>query len=66
MTRMLPLTRFWGCYSGVIGEDEKWASSGVMGESEMASSVEGGSCVGGGGDTLGGGDICGGDKFELM
>ena len=45
---------------GVIGGDEIWASSGVIGESEMVRWVEIGSCVGCGDDA------CGGDKCELM
>ena len=45
---------------GVIGGDETWASSGVIGESEMVSSVERGSWVGYGDDA------CGDDKCEFM
>ena len=45
-------------YGGVIGGDEIWASSGVIGESEMVRWAEIGSCVGFGDDA------CGGDKCE--
>ena len=44
---------------GVIGGDERWASSGVIGESEMVRWVDIGSCIGCGDDTCG-------DKCELM
>ena len=46
-------------YGGVIGGDESWVSSGVIGESEIVRWVDKGSCVGCGDDTYG-------DKCELM
>ena len=48
-------------FGGLIGEDEKCASRGVMGDNERVMSRDAFSMVGGGSGTLGGGD-----KWLLM
>ena len=48
-------------FGGLIGDDEKCASRGVMGDNESMMSRDAFSKVGGGGGTLGGGD-----KWVLM
>ena len=48
-------------FGGLIGDDEKCASRGVMGDNDRVMSRDAFSMVGGGGGTLGGGD-----KWVLM